>query len=185
MTGAAPPYPLGLGPPDAEAMAYPRDLLHLLTHSQDVLLLFGSGRGGAADGRWVAEAGYRNVTVVDWDAATLEPMMAKAPEGWRSLERDILQWLGDPAWHTQWAYLSADPPSQLAPQIVELLPTWLSYARHYATITMYRHCFAGEGEPSHRSPELAAPPKGWRYTNLIKRSGFRGGIYWLVCERCW
>lgn len=176
--------PLGLGPPDAEALAYPLDLLHQLWKSQSVLLLFGSGRGGAADGRWVADAGFVNVTVIDWDAATLDPMMAKAPETWVKEEADILAWANDPlTWGRQWDHVSADPPSQLAPQIIELLPVWLRHARRQATITVYRHCFAGEGEPTLEAPELANPPAGWRYTRLVRRSGFRGGIYWLCCER--
>ena len=184
MTGCAPPYPLGLGLPDDEAMAYPRELLKLLTKQQTVLLMFGSGRGGAADGRWVAEYGYRHVTVVDWDEATLGPMLVQAPAGWQGIQADILKWAPEQATRgMKWDHVSADPASQLAPQIVELLPVWLALARRTATITMYRHCFAGECEPTHLAPELADPPAGWRYTKLVRRWGFRGGIYWLCCER--
>lgn len=169
-------YPLGLDEPDAEALAFPREILDGV---ESALILFGSGRGGAADGRWFAEARIENVTVVDWDAATLDPMMASAPASWRCVCTDISEF-ERVLLSRKWGHVSADPPSQLAPQILERMQRWLECAYASATITLYRHCFIGE--PSLDAPELV-PPAGWTFTELILRSDFRGGIYWLVCER--
>lgn len=170
-------HTLGLGAPDQEALAFPREILDGV---QSALLLFASGRGGAADGRWVAEAGITNVLLVDWDSHTLDRMSEAAPDGWLSLCDDIKVF--ESVERTgRWDHVSADPPSQLAPEILERIPNWLRDASKSATITLYRHCFAGE--PSLDAPELADAPAGWRYTDLIRRSDFRGGIYWLVARR--
>lgn len=166
---------LGLGEPDAEARAFPREILEGV---RSAVILFASGRGGRADGRWLAEAAIADVLLVDWDWKTLGPMLGKAPNSWRGSSVDLFQ-IGD---HElpQADHVSADPPSQRAPEILEALPRWLAIARRSATITLYRHCFAGE--PSLEAPELV-PPAGWLFTKLIKRGDFRGGIYWLVAER--
>lgn len=167
---------LGLGEPDVEALAFPRDVL---VGVESALILFASGRGGATDGRWFAEAGIDNVTLVDWDSETLGPMKARSPENWTSLCVDVRRFENINR-SSKWDHVSADPPSQLAPEIVERIPRWLRDASKSATITVYRHCFAGE--PSLDAPELV-PPAGWVFTRLIKRGEFRGGIYWLVAER--
>lgn len=172
MTAAV--YPLGLGEPDAEALAFPREILDGV---ESALILFASGRGGATDGRWFAEAGISQVDFLDWDADTLTPMTMRAPKGWLGQVFDCTV-LPEGAFKSD--HVSADPPSQLAPEIVGFIPGWLACARKSATITLYRHCFIGE--PTLDAPELANPPEGWTYTNLIRRSDFRGGIYWLVAE---
>lgn len=170
-------YPLGLGEPDAEALAFPREILNGV---ESALILFASGRGGAADGRWLAEAGIQDVDFVDWDTETLNPMMQLVPRTWQAHALNILEHYDRIAPGKSWEHLSADPPSHLAPIIFGQLPEWLSRAAISATITLYRHCFIGE--PSLDAPELVAPV-GWVFTKLIKRSDFRGGIYWLVAER--
>lgn len=170
-------YPLGLGEPDAEALAFPREILDGV---ESALILFASGRGGATDGRWFAEAGIEDVTLVDWDEDTLAAMAAHAPPSWRPICADALNFRANAVGVPPLEHVSADPPSQLAPEIMETLRCWLALATKSATISVYRHCFIGE--PTLDAPELANPPEGWTYTNLIRRSDFRGGIYWLVAE---
>lgn len=167
--------PLGLGEPDAEALGFPTDVLAGI---KSALILFASGRGGAADGRWFAEAGIREVLLVDHDSATLAPMLKRAPCGWLAVCDDAFDFATNA--RGPWDHVSADPASQLAPRIVESLPAWLALATKSVTVTVYRHCFAGK--PGLDAPELE-PPDGWRFTRLIRRGDFRGGIYWLVGER--
>lgn len=171
------PFPLGLGEPDAEALAFPRAILDGV---KSVLILFASGRGGATDGRWFAEAGLDDVTLIDWDASSLERMKRHAPATWKFAIGDVMACRPTGVFARSYDHVSADPPSQLAPEIISRVPYWLAPAGKSATVTLYRHCFIGE--PALDAPELV-PPVGWTFTDLIRRSDFRGGIYWLVCER--
>lgn len=159
---------------DLESMAYP---VEVLDGCDSGLLLFCSGRLGITDGHWFAQAGLTDVTAVDWDAATLEPFAEQYPGWWHYVKEDAFQY----AWEARrnWDIVSVDAPSQYAPQLVEHIPLWLALATKRATLTLYRHCFVGVPTVD----ELPDPPDGWRYDRLIRRSEFRGGIYWLVCER--
>lgn len=159
--------------PDTEGLAYPT---RILEGCESGLLLFASGRGGQTDG-W-AFSDLSPVVAVDWDHGTLERLKKAAPSHWDFILEDAFEFAQ--TYGSQFDVVSVDAPSHFAPTLIEHIPLWLSIAGKAATITVYRHCFAGQ--PSLQAPELEAP-NGWRFTDLIKRSEFRGGIYWLVAER--
>jgi hypothetical protein len=162
---------------DAESFAYPHELL---AGCRSGLLLFASGRAGAADGHWFREAGIASVTAVDWDEQTLDAMQDLYPRCWSFLRCDAFEFARDAAARgRRWDVVSADAPSQYAPELVARLPIWCALASRFVTATLFRHCFAGE--PLLR--ELPAPPEGWRWRELRWRAAFRGGVYWLIGER--
>lgn len=157
---------------DIESYAFPTSLLD---GCESALLLFASGRMGAADGYWLQEAGIDDVWCVDHDPATLVPFAAAYPAEWRYLEADAFAFFPDRVFDL----VSVDAPSQFAPHLLTWLPRWCGFASRFVTATVFRHCFIGE--PS--LDELEPAPDGWRYRDLIHRSEFRGGVYWLVMER--
>lgn len=157
---------------DQESMTYPR---HLLADCDSALLLFCSGRMGAADGHWVREAGLTDVTCVDWDEKTLEPFAAEYPAEWVYQQADVFAWT-----HGQtrtWDLVSADAPSQHAALLPHMLPIYCSRASKYVVATMA--CYASD------DPIQPAAPDGWIYAeDPIWRAEFEGRrFWWLVLER--
>lgn len=155
-------------------MTYPVDLLHDI---DSVLLLFASGFGGINDGCHVREAGIAQVTAVDTDAVTLAAMEAEYPDHWEFEQMDAF---GLCRYTTRrWQLVSADLPSSMPLEMVDRLPLFTRVAERYVVSTVCRHNFPGEVSLE----ELPAAPEGWRYRQLVRRSDYRGGIWWLVSER--
>ena len=78
-----------------------------------------------------------------------------------------------------WDLVSADLPSDLPLEMVEALPLWWAIADRFVVSTICRHNFPGEPNMD----DLPEPPQGWYYANMIQRSEYRGGMWWLVSER--
>lgn len=149
-------------------MAYPR---HLLDECESGLLLFCSGRMGAADGHWFRESGLPEVTCVDWDQETLEPFRKAYPPEWTFIQADAFHWAKYA--HPGFDIVSADAPSQYAycTASAETLGLWCRLARKYVTATVMT-----------RDVEI---PEGWRQLDLIERASYDDGrvYHWLVLER--
>lgn len=158
---------------DAESYAFPRELLAVC---ESALLLFCSGRMGAADGHWVREAGLVDVTCVDWDAETLDPFSDEYPAAWEYVHEDAWRFAGELAGR-RWDFVSADMPSQYAGQLREALPLFCALATKYATVTL-----ANVGPGAVVIPDA---PDGWRYVgDPIWRNEYHGRrFWWLVLER--
>lgn len=166
---------------DQESMTYPR---HLLDDCDSALLLFCSGRMGAADGHWVREAGITDATCVDWDGATLEPFANEYPREWTYIEADVFEWAPNQyARGHSWELVSADAPSQYGDRLREMLPIYCELADKYVVATL-----ANTGPGAVIIPD---PPEGWRYIGEpIWRTEYQSEgdelsrkFWWLVLER--
>lgn len=152
---------------DAESAVYPK---HLLERCESGLLLFCSGRMGAADGHWFREAGLTAVICVDWDAKTLVPFACSYPSEWRYVEADAFEWARLQT--RRWDIVSADVPSQWADRLQETLPLWCSLAERFVTVTLMGDC------------DMPAAPGGWQTIGVVRRTTWNGRDYlWLVLER--
>jgi hypothetical protein len=155
-------------PVDRESFTYPR---HLLEGCRSALLLFASGRMGAADGRWVQEAGLEDVTAVDWDRKTLEPFSEVYPACWDYVEADVREFVGIAG--RRWDVVSADAPSQMADELPDLLPRYCELANRYVVATL---AVTGDGEPV-----VPPSPAGWSYLGEpVYRAEFEGRRFWWV-----
>lgn len=155
---------------------YPKELLAGI---ESGLLLFASGFGGANDGYWFREMGVPQVTAVDIDPATIETMRCEYPASWDWRMADAFEFaLEQTEAYRLWDVVSADLPSSMPLQMVDDLPLWCAVAARFVISTVMRHNFPGRPVLS----QLPAPPAGWQYQRLIKRSEHRGGVYWLVSE---
>lgn len=154
---------------DQESMAYPR---HLLDGCSSGLLLFCSGRMGAADGHWFREAGLTDVTAVDWDEKTLVPFEAEYPDEWRYLQEDA--WLYVAVAQRRWDIVSADPPSQYRDIQIRSLANWCSVSDRYVTATVMQPDIPDE-----------AIPDGWTLLDVTLRAWFDDGrnYFWAVLQR--
>lgn len=160
-------HPVGGCELDAESMTYPR---HLLAECASALLLFCSGRMGAADGHWVRDERLIDVTAVDWDEKTLEPFRAAYPDEWTYVQADAFAWAATAG--RRWDLVSADVPSQYADRLDETLPMWCERAELFVTVTMMG------------DKPLPRVPAGWRIRETIWRSTWNfSDYYWLVLAR--
>ncbi len=154
---------------DAESFKYPR---HLLEECSSGLLLFCSGRMGAADGHWFRDVGLTDVTAVDWDEETLEPYRAAFPEEWDYVHSDAFEWAAHFATR-RWDIVSADPPSQYADRTAtrETLGLWCRLATKFVTATVM-------------TTDVDVPA-GWDILDLIERASYDDGrvYHWLVLGR--
>lgn len=155
---------------DAESFAYPR---HLLDECTSGLLLFCSGRMGAADGHWFRDAGLVDVTCVDWDEKTLEPFRAEYPEEWRYVQADVFEWAN--LVDHRFDIVSADAPSQYVARMISELPLWCRLANRYVTATVM-------GDLLDKPVSL---PDDWDLLETIERASYPDGrvYHWLVLER--
>lgn len=157
---------------DAETFAFPHGLLR---NCSSALLLFCSGRMGAADGHWVREYGLEEVLCIDWDASTLEPFAAAYPAEWNYLQDDVWEHV----WSEQdrWDIVSADMPSQYADRLEGLLLSCRWLARRYIVATL---ALVGPGDPV-----VPSAPPGWGYRcPPIYRAQFEDRrFWWVVLER--
>lgn len=152
---------------DAESHAFPKALL---AECSSVVLLFCSGRMGAADGFWVREAGLVDVTAVDWDEKTLEPFRARYPEEWSYARADVFEWVKEQ--ERRWDLVSADAPSQWDSRFAETLPAYCSLAERFVVATVLE------------TTVIPEPPAGWSVLGRITRCGYEGRLYqWLVLQR--
>lgn len=155
---------------DTESEAYPR---HLLDDVASGLLLFCSGRMGAADGHWFREAGLTDVQCVDWDEKTLDPFRAHYPEEWYYTQADAFLW-AELAATRRWDIVSADAPSQYADRMYDALPVWCRLANSYVTATVMRPPTADD-----------TVPEGWTILGCVERAVYPDGrtYHWLILER--
>lgn len=136
------------------------------------LCLFCAEWYGMQDAYWIAKAGLTG-TCVDLNADKLARMREVYPEGWEFETADAYEFaekaLED---GRQWDALTLDPWTGQFQRCADLLTTWTTLARRVVVL--------GHGNYRLHRPEA---PEGWSMVEAIKRSDFKGGIYWLVFAR--
>lgn len=142
---------------------YPTDVVE---GCETALVLFGAGFLGAQDGHWLAAAGVAG-TVVDVNPDTLDRMERIYPDTWTFVCTDAFAFTERTA--ARWDVVSVDAPTSLFDACAGLVGRWCKLANRAVVL--------GSGEGTR-----VWEPDGWEITDRIKRSDFRGGVYWTVLE---
>jgi hypothetical protein len=146
--------------------------------AETALCIFCAEWLGMQDAYWVAKAGLVG-TCVDLQGAKLEQMRELYPEGWEFVEADAYVYaeaaVEADLW---WDVVSLDPWTNQFERCADLIGTWTALARKLVVL--------GHGNYRLTLPYRLTPPEapqGWTLVETIKRSDFRGGVYWLVFAR--
>jgi hypothetical protein len=142
--------------------AFPTDRLVGL---ESALVLFAAAFNGAQDACWIAEAGL-TATCVDYDALALERMAALYPADWEFVHANAYVYAST----RRWDVVTVDCPTGHFEQAAEMVDVWCRFARHLVVL--------GTG-----SDTIVDAPAGWEISDTVKRSDYRGGVYWTVLER--
>lgn len=147
----------------ADGNVYPVDVLD---RCSTALLLFSAAFYGRQDGVFVADAGV-DATCVDVWSERLHDMAAVYPPSWEFIVDDAFGFAE--ATERRWDLVSVDCPTDQFERCSALVPLWCRLARRAVVL--------GTGHGS----EVSAP-EGWRVTSVVRRSDFRGGVFWTVVE---
>jgi hypothetical protein len=142
--------------------------VRVLEGCETALLLFAAGFHGRQDGIFVADAGL-TATCVDIRPERLHDMAAVYPSAWEFLVDDAFDYVEQT--ERQWDVVSVDCPSGMFQRCADLIETWCDLARRVVVL--------GASAESARSVRRPLP---WAMTSLVKRSDYRGGVYWAVME---
>ncbi len=140
----------------------------VLDGCETALVLFAAGFGGVQDARHIAEAGLR-ATCVDIRIKLLLEMRASYPEDWNFIVADAFDFADET--NRIWDIVTADPFTGQFEQAARALPAWCELARKTVVL----------GTGTETEPVV---PDGWEVTDRIRRSDYKGGVYWTVVERC-
>ena len=136
---------------------------------ETALCLFSAEWLGMQDDYWIAQAGLRG-TCVDLNGDNLGRMRELYPAAWEFVTDDAYEFAQRAVEAgSQWDVVTLDPWTGQFQQCADLLPTWATLARRVVVL--------GHGHYRLTRPEA---PEGWRLAFDIKRSDYKGGIYWLV-----
>lgn len=138
---------------------------------ETALCLFSAAWLGKQDAYWVAKAGLVG-TCVDLDGGRLAEMDDIYPDDWLFVHADVFEFAANWDGFHHWDVVTLDPFTNLFERCADMLPTWCGLARKTVIL----------GHGNYRLTEPTAP-EGWALTRRIKRSDFKGGVYWLVYQR--
>jgi hypothetical protein len=136
---------------------------------ETALCLFSAMWYGMQDVYWIAKAGLVGMCV-DLDGEKLNAMREVYPEGWEFVEGDVFEFAEDT--DRTWDVVTLDPWTGQFERCADLLPLWCSLAESRVVL----------GHGNYRLPDPVAP-EGWQLVLKLKRSDYKGGIYWMVYER--
>lgn len=168
----------------AVALAWPRSIddvrtrgegsvfpTHVLEGRSSALVLFAAAFGGAQDALFVLDAGLAAVCV-DTDRDALNRMRAAYPKDWGFVHMDAWKYARAAVEHgNKFDVVTADCPTNLFEEVDHDVGLWCALARHAVVL--------GSGTCG-MSARLSA---GWKWTGCVRRSSFRGGVWWSVLER--
>jgi hypothetical protein len=144
----------------------------LAPDAETALCLFCAEWFGQQDAYWLAKAGLTGM-LVDRQRDKLERMQEVYPPGWEFTEADVFAFaeaaVEADLW---WDVVSLDPWSSQFEECADMLPTWTTLARKVVVL--------GHGNYRLHPPSA---PEGWHHELTLKRSDFKGGVYWLVYQR--
>jgi len=137
---------------------------------ETALCLFSAAWHGRQDAYWIAKYGMRG-WCVDLDRGRLDEMKAVYPEGWGFFPGDAFEYVKavQPGFFD---VITLDPFTNLFEKCADMLPTWCELANRVVVL----------GHGNYRLTEPPAP-EGWSQVAKVKRSDFKGGIYWLAYAR--
>jgi hypothetical protein len=136
---------------------------------ETALCLFSAEWLGQQDAYWIAKAGLTG-ECVDLQSDKLAEMEAIYPDGWRFHTADAYEFARHAANQGRaWDVLTMDPWTGQFDKCAQLIDLWTAITRRVIVL----------GHGNYRLPAPAAPA-GWRTLDVIKRSDFKGGVYWYV-----
>lgn len=141
--------------------------VEVLEHCRSALILFSSAFLGAQDGIFIADAGL-TATCVDIRPERLNDMAAIYPSSWAFVVADAFDYAE--ACDQRFDLVSIDCPTNLFDRCAEMVDVWCGLA--------CRAVILGTG----RDTIVATPPEGWSVSGRVRRSDFKGGVFWTVLE---
>lgn len=139
---------------------------------ETALCLFTAEWLGQQDVYWLAKAGLVG-DCVDLQFDKLVEMQALYPEGWRFHKADVYDFAAEAEEQgRKWDVVTLDPWTGQFEKCADLIGLWTALARRVVVL----------GHGNYRLPP-PAPPEGWAVRDVMKRSDFKGGVYWYVMER--
>jgi len=139
---------------------------------ETALCLFSAEWYGRQDVYWLARQGIAT-TCVDLNGTKLQHMADVYPNTFDFTVCDVYEFAEFALEDGQaWDVVTLDPWTGHFERCANMLSTWTGLARKVVVL----------GHGNYRLPEPVAP-NGWHLANKIKRSDFKGGVYWLVFAR--
>ena len=151
---------------DVRAAADPTFPVARLEGLNDALLLFAGGFRGGNDGIHVADAGLTAVCV-DVRPDGLEEMAAMYPDDWEFVVDDVFSFAASA--RSRYDVVVVDSPTGMFDRCADMVSVWAAFARRLLVL--------GTGPRT-----SVTAPEGWRIVDVIRRSDYRGGVYWSVLE---
>ncbi len=153
---------------EADAALYPADALDGLSTA---FMGFCAAFLGRQDCVQVADAGL-DAVCVDIDQPRLDLMRPLYPSGWEFVHADVFNYAQMRyAQGGRWDVVSLDPPTNLFQDVADTANLWCSMARRVVILGSGFHTVVDE-------------PNGWKVTEIVRRSHFRGGAYWTILKPC-
>lgn len=138
----------------------------VLEGSETALCLFSAAWHGRQDAYWVARRGL-TATCVDLDARRLEEMREIYPPDWEFVHADAFEYVRERVMYADRVdAVILDPYTVHFAACAAYLPEWCDAANNVVILGM-------DGR------ELEPPP-GWELQLKLKRSSYKGGVYWQV-----
>jgi len=139
---------------------------------QTALCIFCAEWLGMQDAYWVARAGLVG-ECVDTNGEKLAEMKLRYPDDWQFHTADAYEFAQEAVEDgRQWDMLTLDPWSGQFEKCADLMDTWTTLARKVVVL----------GHGNYRL-EVPQAPSGWKLATSIKRTDFKGGVFWLVFAR--
>ena len=141
-----------------------------LAGSETALCLFSAAWHGKQDAFWVNHAGM-TATCVDLDQERLDEMAAIYPNTWSFARADAFEFAEAAADEGErWDVVTLDPFTNVFQRVADELPLFCALANN-----VVMHATGPDTQ--------VTAPSGWRVATMLKRSTFRGGVWWTVLER--
>jgi hypothetical protein len=147
---------------ETEGNIYPR---HVLRGAETALCVFAGAFYGRQDAYWLAQAGLLTTCV---DVEPMDAMRRIYPSDWEFVQADAFEFVEQTG--RMWDIVSIDCPTGAFQRCADMIGEWCDLARKTVIL--------GTGIDT-----VVDSPIGWHLTHMLRRSDFKGGVYWAVLER--
>jgi hypothetical protein len=157
--------------------------VHVIRPGDNVLCVFSAAFLGRNAEAYIRDAGHLQVTCVDSDAAKLEEMRPLYPPEWKFVAADAHEFRRLSLSESR-DVVVLDPWTQHVAREMVKLPEWCALARRAIIVGATSAWFAEMGYPptvEGLRPWLAC--FGFAPSEVIHRSDYNGGVWWIVAER--